>query len=57
MNCEIGLEIAKLSNSWAEFESAIERLAKAEDDFLDTELGGLLTRWRRHAEGLVSGTN
>jgi hypothetical protein len=44
IHCEIGLGIFKLSGKWNVFDSAIEKLSRAEQEYLDPELGRLRTR-------------
>jgi hypothetical protein len=55
MHSKIGLDIVKLRGKWTVFDSAMTRLAKAQNEYLDTELGGLLSRWKMKAEGLSLG--
>lgn len=52
-NLDIGLDNFKITGSWAVFDGALDRLGRAEQQYLDPEMSRMLSRYKAQAEGLV----
>jgi len=51
-HCIIGIEVMKLSGRWDIYDKALNRLRGAEEQYLDPEMGHLISRMTARADGL-----
>ncbi len=54
-NLEIGIDNFKITGSWLVFDNAIERLKRAEQQYLDPEMNRMLSRYKAQAESVARG--